>query len=533
MIYDLKKYALYGIFIILIAINSKVQAEVKLAKIFSDHMMVQRNKPINVWGNASPNSKVKITLVDKSTEVTAGADGRWLGVLPALEKGENLELIVSEQNTITIKDIIVGDIWLCSGQSNMEFKLSTISGLASKDIFSAKFPKIRMFLVGGASTPYPQEEIIGGPWQVCTPTSASNITAVGFFFAREIHLKTQIPIGILESDWGDSPIEPWIAPEGFKKVSEIKDIAYNIERERKIWINSLPRILDDTEKWTVATRLAIISGGPIPVIPEIPGPPGYNKPYYYSNFYNGKIFPLIRFPIKGALWYQGESNEWKSEAYANCMRGLITGWREVWQIGDFPFYYVQLANFQKPNDLPAGGDGWAKIRSAQLDSLKILNTGMASALDIGEAGDIHPKDKLNVGLRLALWALHDHYGEKNLVVSGPLFKEIKIDGSSIQISFDHVGSGLMIGKKSTINDLNWRDPAVEDKEGKLQRFAIAGADKVWYWADAVIDGTTVKVSSPKVSAPVAVRYAYSQNPKGANLYNKEGLPASSFCTDDW
>ena len=239
------------------------------------------------------------------------------------------------------------------------------------------------------------------------------------------------------------------------------------------------------------------------------------------------INPVVPFGIKGAIWYQGESNGGEGDSYYHKMRALVNGWRKVWNQGDFSFYHVQLANWQKPNNEPAGGDGWAKVRMAQLQSLQIPNTGMAVTVDIGDAGDIHPKNKFDVGERLALWALRDNYGKKDLVVSGPLYKSLKVEGNKIRVSFDHVGGGLIVGKK------DGRNPTVEDKGGKLQRFAIAGEDKKWVWAEAVIDGPAVVVSSPDVPKPAAVRYAYSMNPEGCNLYNKEGLPASPFRTDVW
>ena len=243
--------------------------------------------------------------------------------------------------------------------------------------------------------------------------------------------------------------------------------------------------------------------------------------------YNAMIHPLVRFPIKGALWYQGESNGGEGDGYCDKMRALIGGWRKQWGGGDFPFYFVQLANFQGANENPAGGDGWARVRAAQNKALAIPDTGMAVIIDIGEANDIHPRNKYDVGARLARWALARDYGQKDVVVSGPLFREMKIEGDKARLCFDHAAPGLMVGKK------DGRAPAVENKDGKLRRFAVAGTDKVWQWAEAVIDGETVVVSSPKVKEPVAVRYAFSMNPEGANLYNREGLPASPFRTDNW
>jgi sialate O-acetylesterase len=227
------------------------------------------------------------------------------------------------------------------------------------------------------------------------------------------------------------------------------------------------------------------------------------------------------------LWYQGESNGNEGASYLYKLRVLIGGWRKLWGQGDFPLYVVQLPNFQQANDNPAGGDGWAKIREAQLKALAIPNTGVIITIDVGEPGNIHPKNKFDVGERLARWAVAKDYGKKDLVYSGPLYKGMKVEGNKVRISFDHVGSGLMVGKKEG------RRPTEEVKDGQLKRFAVAGADKKWVWADAVIEKDTVVVSSPDVPNPVAVRYAFSGNPEGCNLYNKEGLPASPFRTDDW
>ena len=262
-------------------------------------------------------------------------------------------------------------------------------------------------------------------------------------------------------------------------------------------------------------------------MPELKPQPGGNG---WSGMYNSMIHPFVHLPIKGALWYQGESNGGEGETYYDKMRALIGGWRKQWGQGNFPFYYVQLANFQAPSEDPAGGSGWAKLRDAQTKSLTIPNTGMAVITDtvpLAEKDDIHPKNNFDVGLRLARWALARDYGQKNLEVSGPLFKALKVEGNKARLAFDHTGTGLMIGKK------DGRTPATAASGEKLKHFAIAGADKKWFWAEAVIDGNTVTVSSPEVKEPVAVRYAYQMNPDGANLYNKEGLPASPFRTDTW
>jgi sialate O-acetylesterase len=249
-----------------------------------------------------------------------------------------------------------------------------------------------------------------------------------------------------------------------------------------------------------------------------------------SVMYNAMIHPIVEMSIKGALWYQGESNGGEGESYFHKKQALIGGWRKNFAQGDFPFYFVQLANFQSPGTDPAGGSGWARLREAQMKTLTVPNTGMAVIIDnapLAEAKDIHPKNKYDVGLRLAQWALAKDYGQKNVVASGPLFKALKIEGGKAHVTFDYPGAGLMVAKKEG------RNPATEAKEEKLKRFAVAGEDKKWFWADAVIEGNAVVVSSPDVKAPVAVRYAFEMNPDGANLYNREGLPASPFRTDNW
>jgi len=448
-------------------------AEVRLPKIFTDNMMLQRDQPVRVWGWADAGEAVSVAL--KGTTVATKADdkGQWALELPALKDGENLELTVQAGNSLTLKNIVVGDIWICSGQSNMEMALRPCLG-AADDIKAADLPKIRQIKIKKVKSGQPEADAqTATPWQVCSPQTAPAMTAVGFYFAREIQQKTGVPIGIIDSNWGGTRIEPWTPGE---------------------------------ESAT-------------------PGAKGER-----SALYNAMIHPLERFPIKGALWYQGEANGGEGDTYYEKMRALIGGWRKQWALGDFPFYYVQLANFQAPLADPVGGNGWAKLREAQTKALTIPNTGMAVIIDtvpLGQSGNIHPVNKFDVGQRLARWALARDYGQKDLVVSGPLFKALKLDGNKARVEFEHTGAGLMLGKKEG------RGPVAETKGEKLNRIAIAGADKKWFWAEAVIEGNTLVVSSPEVKEPVAVRYAFEMNPDGANLYNREGLPAGPFRTDAW
>lgn len=351
---------------------------------------------------------------------------------------------------------------------------------------------------------------------------------MGYFFGRKIHLDTKVPIGLLGTNWGGTRIEPWTPPIGFQQVPQLKDLA-NLtasddprSREGKVrWGAFLKRV----QAWTEQVQKAIDNGTALPKQPESPGSTNASHP---TSIYNAMVHGLAPYGVRGAIWYQGESNGNEGVEYFHKMQALIGGWRALWDQGDFPFYFyhVQLANWQQPTDDPAGGNGWARLREAQRQSLTISHTGMAVIIDIGEANDIHPRNKQDVGARLARWALRD-VAKQDLVVSGPLFREVKQEDGRLRVLFDHTGDGLMIGKKQGL------DPTKLDASGSLKRIAVAGKDRKWHWADTKIDGNSLVVWSDDVEQPVAVRYAYSMNPEGANLYNKEGLPASPFRSDDW
>jgi sialate O-acetylesterase len=473
--------------IVAVVLSGTAQAEVKLASIFGDSMVLQRELPVPVWGWADAGEKVTVSFAGQTQEATAGEDGRWQVKLnPLKASNEGQTLTVSGSSKVEVKDVLVGEVWICSGQSNMEWSVNS-SMNAQEEIAAADHPQIRLFNVQGHLTsPVPKDEA-PGQWQVCEPGSVRGFSAVGYYFGRKLQKELNVPIGLVGSNWGGTRIEPWTSPSGFQSVPELKDIA------------------DKVAAYTPETKVA----GKDP-----------------SAIFNAMIHPLAPFAMRGAIWYQGESNGSEGESYYHKKKALVNSWRELFN-PDLAFYWVQLANFQKPNDNPAGGDGWARLREAQSKALEIPGTGMAVIIDIGEAGDIHPRNKQDVGDRLARFALHQTYEKKDIVPSGPLYKSHEVDGNAIRITFDHVGSGLMVGKKSGLA------PTEEVKDGKLARFAIAGEDQQWHWADAKIDGNTVVVSSPAVSKPVAVRYAFSMNPEGANLYNKEGLPASPFRTDNW
>lgn len=479
------RVALLGL--LFVATVSQLRADVQLASIFSDSMVLQRDLPVPVWGTADPGEKVTVQFGEQSVAAQAGEDGKWqVKLAPLKANAEGQALKVSGKNALTLKDVLVGEVWICSGQSNMEWSLNrSLNG--KQEIEAADHPQIRLFNVPGHLTSAVPKDSCPGKWQVCQPSNVSGFSAVGYFFGRRLQKELKVPVGLIGSNWGGTRIEPWTSPAGFQSVPELKPLAEQVAA------------YDENTQVNGRSPSAI---------------------------YNAMIHPLAPFAMRGAIWYQGESNGAEGESYYHKKQALVNGWRKLFN-PELAFYWVQLANFREPTDDPAGGDGWARIREAQRKALNIPHTGMAVIIDIGEAKDIHPRNKQDVGWRLAQWALHQTYNMQDLVPSGPLYKSHEVEGNAIRISFQHVGKGLMVGKKEGLEPTQ----AVED--GELARFAVAGADKQWHWAEATIDGDQVVVKSAEVPNPVAVRYAYSMNPSGANLYNKAGLPASPFRTDDW
>ena len=471
----------------LLSLAASVRADVQLASVFGDSMVLQRELPVPVWGQADPGEKVDVSFAGQSHSAETDQNGKWMVKLKPLKaSGEPATMTVSGKNKITLKDILVGEVWICSGQSNMEWPLRS-SLNAKEEIAAADHPRIRLFNVPGHTTSPVARETCPGQWEVCQPQTTAGFSAVGYFFGRRLQQELNVPIGLVGSNWGGTRIEPWTSPAGFHSVPELKAIA------------------DEVDAYTENTKV----GGRSP-----------------SAIYNAMIHPLAPFAMRGAIWYQGESNGNEGESYYHKTQALVNGWRRLFN-PELAFYWVQLADFRKPTDNPEGGDGWAKLREAQRRSLGIRHTGMAVIIDIGQANDIHPRNKQDVGRRLAQWALHQTYRMQDVVPSGPLFRSHKVEGNTIRLSFDHVGSGLIVGKKAGLQATQ------EVPDGTLQRFAIAGKDRKWHWAEARIEGQTVVVTSPEVTSPVAVRYAYSMNPAGANLYNREGIPASPFRTDGW
>lgn len=515
-------------FAVLFFVSANLCADVKMPSFFSDNMVLQRDIPLNIWGLASPEEKVTVSFAGQTVSATAGTDGKWAVKLqPVQLNKEAQELSVSGKNKLSFKNVLVGDVWVCSGQSNMAWVVSNTIN-AKDEIAASENPLIRHILVATSISLYPKDDLNCSKWNLASPSTTGGFTAAGYYFAREIVKETGVPIGLINTSWGGTRIEPWTDAAAFRNIPELKSISEQVdswipttETGRKTFL----KYIEDMKGWTPVAEVAIKDGKNPPPVPPSPGMG--NTQASPTMIFNNMVNPIVKYGIKGAIWYQGEANGGEGEIYTHKMNALISGWRALWAQGDFPFYYVQLANYQNSNpDNAAGGDGWAKVREAQLKTMPVVkNTGMAVIIDIGEAGDIHPKNKQDVGKRLAAWALAKDYGKK-VVFSGPLFKDLKIEGNKAVISFDNIGGGLIAGKKDGLAPL-------KETADKLKGFAIAGADKKWYWADAVVQGETIALLSDKVAEPVAVRYAFSMNPAGANLYNKDGFPASPFRTDNW
>lgn len=436
------------------------------ARPFGDNAVLQQQKSVPVWGWSLPGAEVAVTLEQQKKSAVAGSDGRWLVTLDAMPAdkltsvheapaGHTLTIITKlrgKEATKTLKNILIGEVWLCSGQSNMTGSFGR-----------APYPPGSL-----AEANYPAMRNLTGEWTVCTPQTAGQFYRVGFCFARELQSKLMVPVGLMSAAVAGTQIESWLAT-----------------------------------------------------------PPSTDPRALKYRCFESKIAPLVGCAMRGTLWYQGEGNAKDKRDYLPKMKALIEGWRKIWGQGDFPFYFVQLASiYQSPSDQPAGGDGRAEIRNAQFEARSINNTGMVVTIDIGDAKE-HPKNKYDTGLRLARWALHNDYGQKDLVPSGPLYKSCKVEGKTIRVQFDYAQNGLMLAKKDGYQ------PPVPTPDARMPWLAIQARDGTWHWAEGTIDGSDLIVSSKEVSEPIAVRYAYTQNPVGCNLYNKDGLPASPFSTNGY
>ena len=634
----------------LLWLSSNAFGDIRLPRIFSSNMVLQQGMEIPVWGWADAGERITVSFNGATVRTRTAKNGRWLAELPLQKAGGPYTMVVKGKNSIQLNNIMVGEVWICSGQSNMEWRLDN-SNNADKEVASASYPNIRLFTVPQAVAQFPQEDLSGGEWVECSPETAAGFSAVGYFFGRDLHQELDVAIGLIHTSWGGTVAETWISPntitedpdfkerlvglqqmdlyafrqsrmEQIRKIlgGEIPDedfenkqnepvwagFDYNDEHWRSIktpmywenqgyididgigWYRKDVKLTEEQTKANLTLHLGKIDDSDITFFNgiEIGKTEGkydkervytidkkYLKPgrnviavrvhdtggnggmwgdpenqflaignekedisgawkfrisraevaevniapnSYPTLLFNAMIHPLVPFGIKGAIWYQGESNTGRAKQYQRVFPGLINDWRMHWNQGDFPFLYVSLANYMKAPEQPGESD-WAELREAQTKTLALPNTGMAVAIDIGEANDIHPRNKQDVGKRLALNALKVAYA-KDVVHSGPMYSSVEFKDDRAIVSFSETGSGLK----------------AKDKYGYLKGFAVAGADRRFYWARAeVLDNKTVVVYSEEVPNPVAVRYGWANNPDDVNLYNGEGLPANPFRTDSW
>lgn len=638
--------------------STLASATVRLPKLVGDNMVLQRDTKLPLWGWAAPGETVTVTFRGKTYPAkAAGADGKWTVTLPPTAAGGPFEMTVQGSNTLTIRDILVGDVWVAGGQSNMEFRLQDKVDNHEQEIATANYPQIRLLDVQNKVAYQPQAEFESAGWLVCSPQTVGTFSAVAYFFARDLHQRYHVPIGLIATNWSSSPAEAWMSAPVLKTFPEFQPLVTTLEQtpggyaqataehaekmrawqkllisqdqgypaggpswasaaaspqgwgtmtlpglwekstaelrefDGVVWLRkeltlppeaagqpltlALGQIDDNDSTWfngvkvgsttgnqhprryivpaalvkagrnVITVRVFDASGGggfvgppetlqaetgtsrvplagdwlyqvglDVKKLPAKPAAPsGYKGPL---ALYNGMIAPLLPYAIKGVIWYQGEANATRAGQYRTLFPALITDWRQRWGQGDFPFLFVQLANYMPDQPQPADYE-WAELREAQAQTLRLPNTGMAVAIDLGNVHDIHPHNKQDVGTRLALAARRVAYKETQLVHAGPTYQALTVQGPQARLAFTNIGGGLVL-----------KDPAGP----LLKGFALAGADRKFYWAQGKLDGNTLVLSSPDVPKPVAVRYDWGNSPF-PNLYNKEGLPAVPFRTDSW
>ncbi len=482
------------------------QADVTLHALFADNMVLQQGIEVPIWGTADDGESVTVEF--NGQKVTAKADdGAWMARLKPMKAGGPFMMTVQGKNTIEIKNVLIGEVWVCSGQSNMQWSVQA-SENAQEEIANAKYPQIRLFSVPRKAAGKPRKAV-EGEWSECSPETVAGFSAVGYYFGRSLHKLMNTPIGLIHTSWGGTPAESWTTRETLESDPDYKAILDRWDSSYKQFSNDLQTYQEKLDQWKKETDELDAKGEFVTNPPSLPRDPRSN-PWRPSSLYNAMIAPLLPYGIQGAIWYQGESNADRAYQYRKLFPAMITDWRRVWGQGDFPFLFVQLANF----DTRRFEYSWAELREAQTMTLDLPNTGMAVIVDIGDPSNIHPKNKQDVGWRLALAAQKIAYGE-DVVYSGPMYESMKVEGNTIRLRFKHAERGFM----------------VPDGE-KLTGFVIAGEDQEFKPAVAAIDGKSIVVSSGSVANPAAVRYGWLNCPV-CNLFNKEGLPASPFRTDDW
>ena len=510
--------------LILLATGLAAHAELRLPAIIGDNMVLQQKQSNPIWGWDTPGTEVKVTLGNQSKTAKADAKGKWtikLDPLPA----SAVQAVMTIQGTTKreLKNILVGEVWVCSGQSNMGFNLNSVWD-ADLDIATAKYPQIRLISVPQVGTQELQDDF-KGQWEECSPTTAGSFTAVGYHYGRVLHEMLGVPVGLIDNAWGGSSCEAWVRRDVLEKDARFKAMIEKWKQTESTYTDAIfeKQMAEHQAKvaaWTIARKEALKAGKPLPA--NLPRAPqnvlrGQHRP---GNLYAGCLHPILGYGIKGAIWYQGESNASRAYEYSYLFPLMITHWRSEWKQGDFPFYWVQLADF-KPEQAEPGNSDWAELRESQTKSIrKLANAGQCVITDLGEANDIHPKNKRDVAERLARWALVKDYGLA-LPYRSPELKESKFEGGKALLTFDFAPQGL-------------RTIDVDEVKG----FALCGADQKWVWAKASILGGSkkgtnqIEVSSPQVPQPVAVRYAWSDNPI-CNVFSAEGLPVTPFRTDDF
>ncbi|WP_395746478.1 sialate O-acetylesterase [Prosthecobacter sp.] len=504
---------------LLAALALSARAELKLPAIIGDNMVLQQKQTNPLWGWDAPGTEVTVKFGDQTKTAKAGADGKWtvkLDPVPASAKPATIS--IKGTTSKELKNVLVGEVWICSGQSNMQWNVGS-SWDADLEIATAKYPNIRLITVPNVGTQEPQKDF-KGEWKECSPATVGGFTAVGYFYGRVLHKMLDVPVGLINNAWGGSACEAWVNRAELEKDPRFKPLMESA-RQREALLSSpeaKARYDADLAAWTKQAEEAKKAGKPFTV--RAPAPPtawltGNARP---ANIYNGALLPTIGYGIKGAIWYQGETNAGRAYEYASLFPFMIQNWRNEWKQGDFPFYWVQLADFM-PEKADAGqsvASAWAELRESQTKTeTAIKNGGQAVIIDLGDANDIHPKNKRDVAERLARWALVKDYGLK-LPYRSPEFKSAEFSGEKAIVTLDTFGSAL-------------RTVDISEVKG----FVVCGEDQKWAWADAKIIGKDkLEVSAKGVTKPIAVRYAWADNPV-CNLYSTDGLPVTPFRSDSF
>lgn len=482
-------------------------ATIRLPAIISDNMLLQQQTTVNVWGTADPNERISVkpSWSSKAYTTVAAPDGKWLVKIKTPKASVSQSIEISGKNTITIENVLIGEVWLCSGQSNMDFQVSKDKGWRTgilneeEEMKDADYPEIRLFHITQKLSPEQELDDCEGRWMVCNKDNLKEFSAVGFFFGRDLYKKLQVPVGLIQSTWGGTHAESWTKMAVMQNDPVYSQLIKDFYAAKENYPADLKKYEEDKQAYDAEKA----NGNTTIKAPKKPLGIYHNKAL--STLWNAMIHPIVPYAIKGVIWYQGESNSIRANDYTHVFTQMINSWRKEWNRGDFPFYFVQIApHYKQP----------PTIREAQLRTWQtVKNTGMAVITDVGDSTDIHPRNKVVPGVRLAKWALAKTYGQ-NIAYSGPVYKSMKVKNGKATLSFDYTDSGLT------------------DPGGKLDGFVIAGSDRKFYPATTKIVDNKVEVSAPQVPDPVAVRYDWDKFFR-ASLFNTAGLPASPFRTDNW